>query len=37
VAGRCGNGNENSSPIKVGEFLEQLIDCDLFKGSDPWS
>jgi hypothetical protein len=31
AVGSCGNGNEPSGSIKSGEFLDQLIDYQIFK------
>jgi len=38
VAGACVYGNERLGPIKDGKFLDQMIDCQLFKkDSAIWS
>jgi len=37
VSGSCEYGNELSSFMKGGEFLDQLSDCHLFKDFAPFS
>jgi len=37
VVGCYEHGNENSGSRKVGEFLDELSDCQLLKESSPWS